>query len=284
MMTYRAPIGPIRLAVAEAGRGGRRVMLVHGFTGAKEDLEGTLRFLAGRGWHAVAPDLRGHGASDAPAGQDAYDFETMAADLLALADHLGWARFVVVGYSLGGALGQLAALAAPARVEAMVLLSSFHGPLHAYDPQLVELGTTIVRQAGMDGLVQAQDAHRSTDSTAMAEMARLEALRPRYHDLHRRRVLACSPEMWLALAPRFHTQPDRLDRLARLALPTLVVVGSEDRLVIEDCRRLAAGVPGARLVVLPGVGHYPQLEAEDTWHRELAAFLDALEGPAGTSG
>ena len=55
-------VGPVDLAIAEAGDGGRPLLLLHGFTGAKEDFTEWLDPLAALGWHGVAPDHRGHGA------------------------------------------------------------------------------------------------------------------------------------------------------------------------------------------------------------------------------
>jgi len=55
-----------RLEYAEEGAGGRPFLLLHGFTGAKEDFADHLDRWADRGWHVVAPDLRGHGGSSAP--------------------------------------------------------------------------------------------------------------------------------------------------------------------------------------------------------------------------
>ncbi len=92
------------LATIEAGRGGRPLLLVHGFTGAKEDFAHALDELATRGWHGVAPDLRGHGSSDQPADESSYGFDAMAADLAGLIDALGWDRAVVLGHSMGGAM------------------------------------------------------------------------------------------------------------------------------------------------------------------------------------
>src|SRR5215470_20436004 len=89
-------LGDVQLSVAEAGAGQRPLLLVHGFTGAKEDFTGWLDRLADLGWHAVAPDLRGHGASSKPAAESAYSFESMGDDLLRLADALGWDRFVLL--------------------------------------------------------------------------------------------------------------------------------------------------------------------------------------------
>src|SRR3954463_791815 len=94
----------IHLNVAEAGRGGRPFLLVHGFTGAKEDFTEWLDRLADAGWHAVAADNRGHGASEKPDDEGQYTFDLLAGDVLDLAGTL-WgndASFLLLGHSMGG--------------------------------------------------------------------------------------------------------------------------------------------------------------------------------------
>ena len=107
MRTRRADLGDISLHVVDAGEGGRPVMLVHGFTADSDEVAGVIGPLAELGWHAVAPDLRGHGRSDRPTDAGAYSFELMAADVVALADWLGWDRFALLGHSMGGGVAQL---------------------------------------------------------------------------------------------------------------------------------------------------------------------------------
>ena len=272
-------MGEVALALAEAGSGGRPVLLVHGFTGGKEDFATLLEPLAADGWHAVAPDLRGHGASDSPAGEDAYSLDAFAADTLALADALGWDRFTLVGHSMGGAVAQRLALDHPDRVEALVLMSTFHGPL-AIDPNLVALGVAIVRQGGMPALVSALAAQRQADPAATAARARMEEHRPGYGEWADAKLLACSPAMWLAMAPRFLAWPDTLAEVGRLAVPTLVVVGDEDETMLPHCERLAAAIPGARLAVIEGTRHSPQVEAPDRVWDVLASFLDEVAATA----
>src|SRR6185312_7649311 len=80
--------GDVTLEIAEAGIGGRPLLMVHGFTGAKEDFADYWERLAERGWHVVAPDLRGHGASDHPTRADDYSLDLLEADLMALVDEL----------------------------------------------------------------------------------------------------------------------------------------------------------------------------------------------------
>lgn len=100
-------VGSIDLSVAEAGRGGRPLLLVHGFTGAKEDFADWIDPLADEGWWVVAPDLRGHGASAKPDDEASYSLASFAADLWSLVDGLGWRRFSLLGHSMGGMIAQV---------------------------------------------------------------------------------------------------------------------------------------------------------------------------------
>ena len=276
MQVRTVDLGDVMLEVAEAGDGGRPVLLVHGFTADKGEVAAVMGPLASRGWHAVAPDLRGHGRSDHPTDPGAYSFEILAADVVALADHLGWDRFALVGHSMGGAVAQLVALDQPARLTALVLASTFHGPVKGIGMELVELGCWVVRTAGMTGLADALDARRAENPASVAAFERLQEARPGYAEQSRRRLESTSPDMWTALAPRFVAQPDRLDRLGELDVPTAVIVGELDSTMLDDCVRLAATIPGAELTVIPGVGHVPQLEDADAWEAAVVGFLEGL--------
>src|SRR3954447_16808061 len=96
------------LEFAEAGRGGRPFMLVHGFTGAKEDFTEWLDRIAAEGWDAVAPDKRGQGESPKPDDESAYSFDLLADDVFELADRVWGAGrpFVLLGHSMGGMVAQ----------------------------------------------------------------------------------------------------------------------------------------------------------------------------------
>lgn len=79
-----------------------RFLLVHGLASNLRMWVGVGESLARRGFEAVAIDLRGHGQSSKPVG--GYDFQTVTDDILAVVDHLGWAKPVIVGQSWGGNL------------------------------------------------------------------------------------------------------------------------------------------------------------------------------------
>jgi pimeloyl-ACP methyl ester carboxylesterase len=277
MRTRTVPVGDVSLAVAEAGDDpGRRVLLVHGFTADSGEVDEVLDPLAHRGWHAVAPDLRGHGRSDHPTDAAAYSFEILAADVLGLADTLGWDRFALVGHSMGGAVAQLIALDHPERLTGLVLASTFHGPVPGVTMELVELGSWVVRASGMTGLAEALASRRAETPESAAAFERMQEARPGHAAQQADRLASTSPDMWLALAPRFVTQQDRLDRLRSIDLPTAVIVGGLDATMLDDCRRIATSIPGASLTVIPGAGHVPQLEQPAAWWDALSGFLDSL--------
>lgn len=279
MRVRRVDLGSVSLEVAEAGEGGRPVLLVHGFTANRGEVAGVMAGLAEHGWHSVAPDLRGHGRSDHPTGAEAYSFDILAADVLALADGLGWDRFALVGHSMGGAVAQLIALDRPERLTGLVLASTFHGPVPGITMELVELGRWVVREAGMSGLADALAARRAENPASTAAFERLQEARPGYAEESRARLVATSPDMWMALAPRFVDQPDRLERLSELDVTTTVVVGELDSTMFDDCVRLAETIPGAELTVIPGAGHVPQLENPQAWEAAVVEFFSRLERP-----
>jgi 3-oxoadipate enol-lactonase len=275
MRSRTVDLGGVTLHVEEAGVGGTPVMLVHGFTADAAEVGSLMGPLAERGWHAVAPDLRGHGGSDRPTDAGAYSFELLAHDVLGLADDLGWDRFALLGHSMGGAVAQLVAMDHPDRLTGLVLASTFHGPVAGITMELVELGCWVVREAGMSGLADAMEARRAENPDSVTAIERLQEARPGYAEETRARLIATSPDMWMALAPRFVGQEDRLERLAKVDVPTAVVVGALDSTFYDDCRRLASTIPGASLIVIAGAGHLPQVEQPEAWE---AAVLDFLSG------
>jgi 3-oxoadipate enol-lactonase len=269
-------VGDVSLAIAESGAGQRPLMLVHGFTGAKEDFTPWLDPLAAAGWHAVAPDLRGHGSSSKPAMESAYSFALMADDMLGLADALAWERFVVLGHSMGGMVVQFLALTAPSRLTGLILMDTAHGPLKHLDPDLIDAAVSIVRGQGMDALAAAM-AERPGPLHTPAHQLLLDQ-RPGYAAFGERKLLATSPALYAAMAPAFLTTPDRLDGLRRLPapLPVLIIVGEQDQPFLEPSRQMADAIADSALAVIPDAGHSPQFENTDAWWQSLTGYLADL--------
>ena len=117
----------ISLHVAEAGAAdGALVFLLHGFPEFWYAWRNQIEALAGRGFHVVAPDLRGYNLSDKPKGVARYDLDQLAADIVGLADHFGRHSFCVVGHDWGASVGWWLAGQQPGRVRRLVALNAPH--------------------------------------------------------------------------------------------------------------------------------------------------------------
>ena len=215
------------------------MLLTHGFTGSSRDFAKLVGPLSAD--HTVITwDLRGHGRSDSPADPAAYSVELSIADMAALLDRAHAERAVLVGHSLGGYLSLAFHLAHPQRVAALVLIGT--GPGYRKD-----------------------DA-RAVWNKMVEERARaLEAKGP--------------GSRGLALAARgILAQRDArvIESLPRLRVPTLIVVGEEDKTFLAGSRYMAEKIPGARLEIIAGAGHSPQESHAETLAGRLSSFLEAL--------
>lgn len=266
-------VGSIDLSVLQAGQGGRPLLLVHGFTGAKEDFADWTGALADEGWWVVAPDLRGHGRSAKPAHEASYSLAIFAADLVALVDGLGWDRFALLGHSMGGMIAQELVIDRPDRVERLVLMDTNHGPAEGLDEATVAAAVEVLRTQGLPALIDLIDQLPAPPRPPAEE--RVRATRPGYVEWSEGKVLACAPAMYAAMAAELIRRPDRLAELARLTMPTRVVVGEQDHNFLGPSRRLADAIPSADLVVIADAAHSPQIENPDGWWQAVAPWLVA---------
>jgi pimeloyl-ACP methyl ester carboxylesterase len=260
------------LTIDEVGVGGRGLLLVHGFTGGRIDFADHLDALARAGWWVVAPDLRGHGDSWHPEEESAYSFDHFAGDVWGLVDALGWERLVLLGHSMGGMIAQVAAAERPEALDGLVLMDTTHGPLRI-DRELALLGAQIVREGGMAAVKAALDSLEGEGPLGTPANERLLAERPGYREMGDRKFLGSSPAMYASMIEQMTDQLDRLQHLADLSVPTLVVVGEQDAPFLGPSEAMATAIPGARLEVIPDAGHSPQFENPEAWRVVMLDFL-----------
>ena len=278
MKTRHVEVNGLDIELLEAGAGARPLLLVHGFTGAKEDFADHVDRLAAQGWHVVAPDNRGHGASAHPEGEASYSFRAFADDVVALADTLGWDRFVLLGHSMGGMIAQHVAIDHGDRLDGLILMDTSHGPPDGINADEVALGKQIVREGGMQSLVEVQRDRAGALDTPSG--ARVKETRPGYAEWGEKKSLDSSPDMWLAMIEEMLNAPSRLPALAAVTVPTLVIVGEEDGSFTSHASQMAEAIPAAELAVIPNAGHSPQFENPDPWFTVLTGFLASLPQPA----
>lgn len=127
MISTTRRVNDIELHVSEAGPSdGPLLILLHGFPGFSYDWRQHIEPLAARGFHVVAPDMRGYNTSDKPRGLKAYHLDTLASDVVALADCYDAPTFRLVGHDWGGHVAWWTAAHYPERVERVAILNVTH--------------------------------------------------------------------------------------------------------------------------------------------------------------
>jgi len=216
-------------------------------------------------------DLRGHGATEAPAGE--YTIELLAHDVLALADALGIARFALCGLSLGGMIGQWLAAHAPERITHLILANtSSHFP----DPSLMEARRSAVLKDGMAAVAE-------TVMKRFFSPERLAANPPAVGKV--RRVLLATDPIGYAGCCAAIRDMDQTSMLASILAPTMIVVGDFDQSTPWQGHGdvLAGGIPHALVEHLP-TAHLSNAERPRSFSAALARFLMAKADDALAAG
>lgn len=258
----------------ESGDAGPKLLLIHG-TGASADT--WVRNLPTLGQRAtvVAPDLLGHGFTDAAAMAERSPQSLQVEHLLAVVDTLGWERFSVAGSSFGGLLAALTYFAAPQRVDRLILIGSasvFHPP----DEQERVLREVSANQSSaLDVPTAAAIRKRNVGSNfakddPFEEIVLLQMTAMALPD--RARFFADTVE---GLIRTKASAADRvIERLEAIDVPTLVITGRDDpradwRLVEAGARRIR----GAEFHIFERCGHKPYAEHAAPFNELVERFL-----------
>lgn len=271
MATDTVSVLDAELSVISAGEGGAPLLLVHGFTGCKEDFADEVDHLAALGYHAVSPDLRGHGDSHHPGDEADYSLQHFADELFALVDALGWEQFDLLGHSMGGMIVQVMALQRPERIHRLILMDTHHGVIPGIDLDLVDLGVQLARTEGLEVIQQILQA--GSDPLQNEAYERVCRERPGYREFAEGKMLRSSPVMYAAMLGQMARADDRLEDLRSLPHETLVIVGEHDAPFLDGSEAMAAAIATAEHYVLAEGGHSPQFEATDAWRKVVHGFL-----------
>ena len=293
------PRGRFAILEAQPARGvayRRPALLVHGYTGSKENFLPVLEPLAAAGRVVVAVDLRGHYQSPHAADRSGYSPAALAADVLAIAGAVAGetAGVHLVGHSMGGLIAREAVLAhrgasdrppglqQPSAVLSLTLLGS--GPGTIAGDRAEELRDLLALLDPADDIPD--DVPRLAELVRLAwrdqhePLARADGVEEHIIAFLRERMLRTSPVSLIVLARYLLNCPDRTAELAEVVasgLPAAVVYGENDDAWPPAEQSEMADLLGAERTCIPGAAHSPAIEAPVTTAAALTEFWNAAE-------
>lgn len=233
---------------------GPAVLLSHGYGATSRMWDGQVAAFADS-HRIITWDMRGHGKSGDPADPVAYSHALTVGDMAAVLDACGVERAVIGGLSLGGVMSLGFHITHPARVRALVLCDTgpgFRNPdaRAAWNERALARADELERRgldAARGGGETRLGAHRSARGLAGAARGMLAQF------------------------------DDRLiQSLPTIRVPTLVLVGSEDKDFLGAADYMAGKIAGAQKVVIPGAGHAANLDQPEAFNRAVGDFLARL--------
>ena len=256
----RLPDG-VRMRVVEAGpEDGEPLVVLHGYSDSSFSFSRVLPLLADR-YRIIAPDMRGHGCSDRPAGS--YGMDVLADDAVRVMDAIGVERATVLGHSMGGFVAQQVAARHPDRVDRVVLVGSalrFAGTPAAAG--LVPAVDALPDPVPVDFIrdFQVSTFHRSLPdafvASVIAESTKLPA------------------DVWRALMAGMLAMEPVAPALAAGDIPTLLMWGEFDAVFGPSERDgLRRALPDATALEYEETGHAPHWESPERFAADVRAFL-----------
>jgi len=242
------------------------LVFIHAFPFRHEMWESQLSSLPEK-FRAVTYDIRGLGQS--PLGEGQFTMESYVEDLLLLLDHLKTPRAILCGLSLGGYIALRAIERSPERFNGLVLCDTRseadqnEAKLKRAESikQLKTQGVQAFAKSFLPNLFSAWTQENNSDLVTTVEEIILSQTAP---------AIATAQ---LAIVSR----TDTTEALAKIRVPTLILVGEEDRLTpVADARALQQRIPGSRLEVIPQAGHMSNLENPGEFNRHLLSFLEGF--------
>lgn len=248
-----ANLNGIDIAYEDHGSG-FPVLLTHGYSATLDMWRGQVGPL-GANYRLVTWDMRGHGQTESPGDPAQYSEAKTVDDMAALLDFLGIGRAVIGGLSLGGYMSLAFHLKYAERVAALMLFDC--GPGYKKAEPRAGWNETAMRRA---------EAFEARGLEAMGGSAEVRIARHRSAQ-----GLAHAARGMLA---QFDSRA--IDSLPNIAVPTLALVGENDQPFIAASQYMAAKVPGAQLVVIPGAGHAANIDQPEAFNEAVLAFLGDL--------
>ncbi|MEE2674471.1 MAG: alpha/beta hydrolase [Myxococcota bacterium] len=273
--------GDIRIECQEAGSGPRPFVLVHGYTGSRDDWREHMPPLAELG-RTLALDQRGHGGSSNSGDPTGYTLDQLSADLAATLRECDADPCDLLGHSMGGMVALRYVLAHPERVDSLILMDTAASAPGAPGParQMMEGVGQLARTSGMAGVAEAiRSTMEGGGGLGARPVAAADAFDTSFERV-RPKLDQMDPEAFATLGKALFDQEPVVDRLSEIRCPTTVIVGEADAPLLPGSQVLADKIAGAQLVIVPEAAHQPQLENPRAWFEAVEDHLRRARGTA----
>lgn len=260
-----ARVNGINVAYTDQGRG-LPVVLLHAFPQNRMMWEPQVSALS-KTHRIIAPDFRGFGESDAPAG--AYSLDQYADDMKGLLDHLSITQAVFAGLSMGGYALFAFYRNYPERVKALVLADTRAGA----DGEEGQAGRLAMAKTAQE---------KGTEPIAGIMLPKLLSpvalqTRPELVRQVRTRIERTQPHGIAGAQMAMAARSDSVPLLSQIACPTLIIMGELDGPTPpSEGKLMADAIPGARLTIIPQAGHLSNLEQPEAFNAAVMNFLQSL--------
>jgi pimeloyl-ACP methyl ester carboxylesterase len=244
---------------------GTPVIFLHGFPFSRNMWDAQLALFKNLdGFQAIAPDIRGHGKSSVDSGQ--YSIEVFVDDLIALMDELDFKKVILCGLSMGGYIALRAVEREPKRFKGLILCDTKseadtnEGKIKRSETMKAvrEKGVEVFARAFVKSIFAEKTFKKNPDAVAKIRKI-IENNSP---------TAICGT--LLALAAR----TDTTESLKNIDIPTLILVGEEDKLTTpENARSMQKLIKNSEIHVLKGAAHMSNLENEEEFNNYLMKFL-----------
>jgi pimeloyl-ACP methyl ester carboxylesterase len=214
----------------------------------------------------IAPDLRGHGMTDPT--EPPYSMGLFAEDCAGLLDHLGITGPVVVGgLSMGGYVAFEFYRRYPERVAGLILSATRAGADSAEVKEARDKAAGVAIAEGTAAIAEGMLPKLLAPDNYEAQPDLVEFVREMMQETSEDGVVGALTAM--------RDRPDSTPDLPALDVPVLILHGAEDQLIpLAEAEAMAAALPRAKLVVVPGAGHLPNLEQPEIFNDAVREFLE----------
>jgi pimeloyl-ACP methyl ester carboxylesterase len=257
---------------------GYPLVLAHGFTASLDMWADQVPSLAKK-YRVVTYDIRGHGASEAPADLDQYDLWTCAEDQRALMDYLDIDEAYVGGLSMGGMIAMRFALKYPQRVRALLLCDTgpgLQGPHRHWFDALYGSAQNLVRTEGVGAWLKRV-------WPLLAQTFPPQGQLPAGVRRHLEGLARMSAVGFLGGAWALRDQDNVLERLGEISVSTLIIVGDRD-LLLADSRAMQQRIAGNRFVLIRDSLHGSAVWQPEAFTKAVVDFLALVDAGQPASG